>query len=203
MASSTTFFRALHAATRPAAVALGVCALGLAAAGHAAAAGASTDSVTIQLTAVMAPGSLVISVPDGEVLLPSPTVGSGGTRLVSVGRLQPITVTDNRAEDPGWTLSGEVLGTSPGAAGFDGADLGWTPGLVDESPGQLIVLGLTVKPGPATGSGLFGLDQPQVLAVANAGGGLGTVHVTATLSLALPTGTRAGRYSVTLTLTAV
>jgi hypothetical protein len=167
------------------------------------AATAAGDPVTIVLTATLQPGSLVISIPPTEVTLPSPTLSKNGAALVSTGRLQPIAVTDNRSGDPGWTLSGVITGAAPGQTGFDGQDLGWSPSLAGESPGQRITLGLTVKPRPATGSGLFGLDQPQVLAFTGGAPGLGTAHVGATLTLDLPTGTAAGRYSVTLTLTAI
>lgn len=192
---------------RTAATLLCAGAVGLLGGGPARAAGpgfrGSGDPVTIEVAATLGPGSLVISVPDTEVTLPPPTLSHGGTVLTSVGRLQPITVTDNRSKDSGWTLSGVISGAAPGARGFDGQDLGWAPSLVDESPGQQIVLGLTVKPGPPTGSGLFGLAQPQVLAFTTGAPGLGTAHVSAALTLDLPTGTAPGRYSVILTLTAI
>lgn len=187
-----------------AAVLLGVCAVGVLTAA-AAEAGTSGDPVTLKLASTVSPGSLVISVPDTEATLPSPTLNGTGTLLTSTGQLQPITVTDNRSNDPGWTLSGEISGPAQGATGFDGEYLGWTPSLVGESPGQKIVLGLTVKPGPdpGSGSGLFGLDQPQILAFTTGGVGLGSAHISATLTLDLPTTVRAGTYSVTLTLTAI
>ena len=188
---------------RLAAVLLCAGAVGLLGAQAAEAAGSSGDPVTVEVAATLGPGSLVISVPNTEVTLPPPTLGPGGNILTSVGHLQPITVTDNRSKDPGWTLSGVITGAAPGALGFDGQDLGWTPSLVTESPGQQIMLGLTVKPGPPTGSGLFGLATPQVLAFTGGAPGLGTADVSATLTLDLPTSTAAGRYSVTLTLTAI
>lgn len=188
---------------RAVAVLLGAGTIGALAAGSGYAAGAAGDPVTFVLTATLQPGSLVISIPSTEVTLPSPTLSKNGAALVSTGQLQPIAVTDNRSGDPGWTLSGVITGAAPGRAGFDGQDLGWSPSLAGESPGQRITLGLAVKPGPATGSGLFGLDQPQVLAFTGGAPGLGTAQVGATLTLDLPTGTAAGRYSVTLTLTAI
>jgi len=195
-----------HPAARLAAAVLCACALGLLTAAGASAQGpveASGDPVTLDLSATMQPGSLVISVPDAEAVLPSPTLNGTGTLFTGTGKLQPITVTDNRSGDPGWTLTGVISGPAQGAVGFDGEYLGWSPTLVDESPGQHIVLGLTVKPGPGGGSGPFGLDQPQILAFTSGGLGLGTAHISATLTLNLPTTIRPGKYSVILTLTAI
>jgi hypothetical protein len=93
---------------------------------HAAASAAAADTGPalgggeVTVSTVMAPGSLVISVP----LRQSPLAG----------RLQPIVVTDNRTADPGWTVTAILTGRRPGG-------LGWNPSLVSAAPGESIVLG--------------------------------------------------------------
>lgn len=165
------------------------------------------DPVTVTLGTTLGPGSLVISVSDDQVTLSAPLLNSTGTLFSTTGSLKPITVTDNRTADPGWTLTGVISGipqlAATGSLQFDGQDLGWVPSLVAESPVQAINLGLTVKPGPGSGSGTAGLAQPRVLAFTETGFGLGSAQLGATLHLDLPTRTTAGTYTVTLTLTAI
>jgi hypothetical protein len=129
-----------------------------------------------------------------------------GSLFATSGQLQPITVTDNRAGDPGWTLSGVSTAFSDGTTQINAENLGWGPALVDESAGQNITLGAVVNPAngvPATDTGTAGLSQPQTLASAAAGFGLGTAHLSASLSLNVPTSTTPGTYTATLTLTAI
>jgi hypothetical protein len=181
-------------------------------AASASAAGVSGDPVTVNLGTILGPGSLVISVSNSQVTLSTPVLNTSGTLFVATGQLQPITVTDNRTGDPGWTLTGVLSGgpqyvapnLSPNALGYGGQDLGWNPTLADESAGQLINLGLNVKPAPGSGAGTpGGLAQQQILAFTASGFGLGTAHLGAKLTLDLPAGTPAGTYIETLTLTAI
>jgi hypothetical protein len=154
------------------------------------------------LAATVGPGSLIISIPLSQVVLPSPVLNKSGDLFTSAGRLQPITVTDNRSGDPGWTLAG-VLSGAQGALSISGEDLGWVPSVVDEAPGQVVILGMTVSPTPLSATGAGGLAQPQILASTPAGSGLGTAHLDAALLFNALTGLTAGTYTATLTLTAI
>jgi hypothetical protein len=118
----------------------------------------------ITVSTVMAPGSLVISVP---LRLPPLT-----------GRLQPIVITDNRTEDPGWTVTAILTGQSA-------AKLSWNPNLLGAAPGASIVVGPRLN-----------LGQPRILASAAPGASLGTTRLDAALSANAPA-------AATFTLTAI
>jgi hypothetical protein len=161
---------------------------------------------TETITTTVVPGALTISVPDGQVTLPSPTLDTAGDLFTTSGALKPVTVTDNRAGNPGWTVNGQVSDFSDGAThSINGENLGWQPNVVDHAAGQTITLGAIVAPGNAAAgdNGNAGLKSQHALAIAGAGQGLGTAHLAAGLSLNVPTTTVAGTYSATLTLTAI
>lgn len=161
---------------------------------------------TETITTTVVPGALTISVPDGQVTLPSPTLDSAGDLFTTSGSLKPVTVTDNRAGNPGWTVNGQVSDFSDGAAhAINGENLGWQPNVVDHAAGQTITLGGVVAPGNAAAgdNGTAGLKSQHALAIAAPGAGLGTAHLAAGLNLNVPTSTVAGTYSATLTLTAI
>ena len=164
------------------------------------------SSATETLSTTVAPGALVISVPNSQVALPTPLLNNDGSLFTTAGALQTVTVTDNRAGNPGWTLSGVASAFSDGTTQISAENLGWGPALVDESAGQKITLGAVINPAggvPASDTGKLGLSQSQTLATAAAGSGLGTAHLGATLALNVPTTTTAGTYTSTLTLTAI
>jgi Bacterial Ig-like domain (group 3) len=160
------------------------------------------------------PGSLTISVADAsKVVLPSPVLSVTATFLTTSGAIHPVTVTDTRAGNPGWVLSGQVsdftnttgLTTTP----INGDNLGWTPNVVDSNPSQTIVAGPVVLPAsPVTVVDLpvgsaRGLKTSRTLASAAAGHGTGTAHLGADLVLNVPTTVTAGTYEAVLTLTAI
>lgn len=128
------------------------------------AAGSALGGGDITVSTVMAPGSLVISVP---LRLPP-----------LAGRLQPIVITDNRTEDPGWTVTAILTGRPA-----DG--LGWNPNLLGAAPGASIVLGPRQN-----------LGQPRILASAAPGASLGTTRLDAALTANAPA-------AATFTLTAI
>jgi len=167
----------------------------------------STASGSETITTTVTAGTLVISVPDSQVTLPSPVMNPNGDLFTTSGALKPVTVTDNRAGNPGWTLSGQVSDFSDGGShGINGENLGWSPNVVDHSPVQSLTLGAVVSPANGvamTDVNANGLKGSQVLATAAAGGGLGTAHLAAGLALNVPTSTVAGTYVATLTLTAI
>lgn len=167
----------------------------------------ATASESISTTVVA--GSLVISVANANVTLPSPTLTTDGSLFTTTGALNPITVTDTRAGNPGWTVSGQVSDFSDGQShGINGANLGWTPKLVDNAAAQTITVGPVVAAGNGLAPGApaptgVGLGSSRTLATAGALGGNGTAHLGAGLALNVPTSTVAGTYTATLTLTAI
>jgi hypothetical protein len=157
----------------------------------------------------IAPGSLVLSVDNASVVLPSPVLNPDATRLLTSGALNTITVTDTRAGNPGFSVSGQISDFTDGSGHIvNGADVGWTPKVVDHGAGQTVAAGPVVAPadGLAPGVGAaagIGLAASRILASAIAGAGTGSAHLGADLSLILPTGSVAGTYHATLTLTAI
>ncbi|SES37330.1 Ig-like domain-containing protein [Actinokineospora terrae] len=165
-----------------------------------------TASETITTTVLA--GELLISVANQNVVLPSPVMAADGSLLTTSGSLNPIKVTDTRAGNPGWNVSGQVSDFSNGANSINGANLGWTPKLVDKSAPQVIAVGAQVNPANAIAPGAsapngLGLAAARVLATAAALGGNGTANLSADLALNVPTSTVAGTYSALLTLTAI
>jgi len=164
------------------------------------------STATETITTTVLPGALVISVPDQQVTLPSPALDAGGTLFTTTGALQPITVTDNRAGNPGWTVSGLVSSFSDGTTTINAENLGWAPTAATDSAGQTITEGPTVAPANGVApsdTGTLGLSTAQTLASTAAGAGLGTAQLGANLTLNVPTTTTAGTYTATLTLTAI
>jgi hypothetical protein len=164
-------------------------------------------TATETITTTVLPGALVISVPDGQVTLPSPVLNNAGDMFTTSGALKPVTVTDNRAGNPGWTVNGQVSDFSDSAShAINGQNLGWTPNVVDHSGAQTLTLGGAVAPANGvapTDTGALGLKGSHALATAASGAGLGTAHLAAALALNVPTTTVAGTYVATLTLTAI
>ncbi|MFI5764227.1 Ig-like domain repeat protein [Streptomyces sp. NPDC051563] len=161
-------------------------------------------SASETITTTVTSGALAISVANPQVTLPSPVLNSDGDLLTTAGSINPVTLTDTRAGNPGWTVSGQVTDFSDGAThAINGQNLGWSPKLVDKAPAQTVTPGSAVPAAhgaAAADSGTAGLKSARTLAN---GTGLGTAHVTADLALNVPTSTVAGTYSATLTLTAI
>jgi hypothetical protein len=179
---------------------------------------ATSPAVSITITAYVPPkttetisttvdaGSLNISVPTGQVTLPDPVLNSGGTMFTTSGALETVTVTDNRAGNPGWTVSGLATAFSNGAVQINAENLGWTPGTPTGSAGQVLTAGPAIAAAngvPASDNGGAGLSVARTLVSASAGNGLGTAKVGASLALNVPTTTTAGTYQSTLTLTVI
>ncbi|MCF3133792.1 Ig-like domain repeat protein [Streptomyces olivochromogenes] len=156
------------------------------------------------ITTTVNSGALVISVDNPNVTLPSPVLNPTGDLLTTAGKINPVTLTDTRAGNPGWSVSGQASDFSDGGTHtINGQNLGWTPNVVDKSAGQTAAAGAVVDPanGVASGdAGNAGLKSSRSLAT---GTGLGTAHFGADLALKVPTSTVAGTYTATLTLTAI
>ncbi|WP_285611551.1 substrate-binding domain-containing protein [Actinokineospora globicatena] len=146
----------------------------------------ATQSLRTEVVA----GELLMSVEPGGVALPSPVMAADGSFLTTSGRLRTITVTDTRAGDPGWSLSGQLTDFTSDAGSIARGNAAWTPILLEQAPGQVITVG------PVTD-----LATTRVLAVATRGAG--TARLTARLDLWVPTATTAGDYRALLTLTAI
>ncbi|PZG01754.1 choice-of-anchor M domain-containing protein [Micromonospora deserti] len=150
-------------------------------------------------------GALTISVnpDDRAVVLPPAQLTAAGDRWESLGELRPVTVTDTRADSPGWSASGQIPQdfTADGGASFSAGFLGWTPRVLSQGTGQGVVPGPEVAPYVVGVGG--GLGGSAVLGSAPAGAGRGTARLGAGLRLSLPTETAAGTYTATLTLTAI
>ncbi|MEV7281491.1 Ig-like domain-containing protein [Streptomyces sp. NPDC093111] len=156
------------------------------------------------ITTTVQSGALVISVDHPNVTLPSPALTSGGDLLATTGAINPVTLTDTRAGNPGWSVSGQVTDFADGGTHrINGQNLGWTPKVVDKGAAQTVTPGTPVAAAgglaPAD-PGTAGLKSSRSLAT---GTGLGTAHLGADLALNAPTSTVAGTYTATLTLTAI
>ena len=156
------------------------------------------------ITTTVEAGALVISVDNPHVTLPSPVLNANGDLLTTTGKINPVTLTDTRAGNPGWSASGQITDfTDGGTHLINGQNLGWTPNVIDKSQAQTVTAGSPVAPaaGAAPGdAGTAGLKSSRSLA---SGTGLGTAHFGADLALNVPTSTVAGTYTATLTLTAI
>ncbi|TCO62424.1 Ig-like domain-containing protein [Actinocrispum wychmicini] len=159
-------------------------------------------------TTVLA-GELLISVENENVTLPSPVMLPDGSKLTTAGALNPVRVTDTRAGNPGWNVSGQVADFGDGQShSINGANLGWTPKVIDKVTAQTITAGPAVTAGNALAPGAaapagVGLSSARTLATATALAGNGTAHLGADLALNVPTATVAGTYTAVLTLTAI
>ncbi|MFD3450995.1 Ig-like domain repeat protein [Streptomyces sp. NPDC058691] len=161
-------------------------------------------SASEDITTTVESGALVISVDNPHVTLPSPVLNADGDLLATAGKINPVTLTDTRAGNPGWSASGQVTDFSDGGThAINGQNLGWTPNVIDHSPAQSVTAGSAVDPAHGASpedAGTAGLKSSRSLAI---GTGLGTAHFGADLALNAPTSTVAGTYTATLTLTAI
>ncbi len=184
--------------------------------------GVST-SQTVVTTVV--PGSLLISVATDAansnaqnlVTLANPVINTAGDLFTTSGDMIPVVLTDTRAGDPGYSVTGSVsdfVGSANAAHKINGQDLGWapksggaksthvTPTFATATAPAAVEGGVAM---PASGvSGLKGTGaQAAPLATTPSHGGTGTLRVGATLNLNVPTDTPADTYTATLTVTAI
>ena len=151
-------------------------------------------------TTVSQQGGLTMSVASSAaVVLPAPVLTGDASALSTSGDINPVTVTDTRAQSPGWNVVGQVGDFSNGTGGTIAAgSLGWAPKVIDSATGQNVTPGPLIAPNTAGG-----LGTAQQLATAPTGSARGTAHLGATLNLLAPTTTPLGTYTATLTLTAI
>ncbi|WP_447002007.1 choice-of-anchor M domain-containing protein [Saccharothrix isguenensis] len=158
---------------------------------------------TITTTLSAQEGVLAISVaPENrEVDLGALTLNPAADRYTAAGALKPITVTDTRADNPGWNASGRVRAfTTVDGQQLGGRYLGWTPTVLSSSANQTVTAGPQVASGFTAGTGLATWSQ---LGTAAAGAGRGTAQLGAGLSLEAPADLAPGTYRALLILTAI
>jgi hypothetical protein len=139
-------------------------------------------------------GTLTVTVVPGTV-----TLQGTGNRLEVTGMLQDVTVTDTRNYVPGWSVSGQesvfIRSRTAGGATIPGDQLGWVPVAVSPLAG-----GASLGPAVAPGTRRHGLGTGSALAYADAGSGIGTNTLSASLILDIRN-SRASRYTGILTIT--
>jgi hypothetical protein len=173
-------------------------------------------SASETLQAIVDAGTLTITAGGPTVDLGHLALNSTNDLLVSTPTdINTVTVTDTRAGNIHWTASGQVsdftLGTLPAAdqtKKINGANLGWTPRIIDQQATQTVTAGPPVAPGAGLAVGAsapagIGLGSVRELAHTIDGRSTGTAHLTASVVLQAPTSTSAGLYQATLTLTAI
>ena len=169
------------------------------------------QQATGNLQTTIAAGSLTISTDPTTVVLPAPALNATATFLTTAGSINPVTVTDTRAGNPGWVVSGQVSDFTSAASPttpINGFNLGWVPNLGNSSPGQVVQVGGKIDPANAVTADLpgtdgHGLKVSRQLAKTDPLKGTGTAVLGADLTLDVPTSVLAGTYSATLTLTAI
>lgn len=161
-------------------------------------------TATETITTTVEAGALVISVADSSVVLASPTLNTAGDLLVTTGTLKPVTITDTRAGNFGWNVSGQVSDfLATGSSTINGANLGWGPTVIDKATAQTVTPGSTVAAGHGVAPGASSTEGLRVSRTLAVGLGLGTAHLGASLALNAPTTTLPGVYTATLTLTVI
>ncbi|WP_435736655.1 hypothetical protein V5D56_18075 [Cellulosimicrobium sp. PMB13] len=152
----------------------------------------------VSVTAESTPGELVWSVAsDAPVDLG--VAAPAGDRTAAHGTLHEVSVTDTRQGSPAWYLTGQVGDFRSGSGStLAASSLGWEPRLL--RPGGGTRQGVTVEPDLLAGKGLA---TPSVLGSAPPGHDQGTAVLGAELSLEAPVEAPTGRYTSTLTLTAL
>lgn len=154
----------------------------------------ATGEVSVSFDVEAAGGGLSLQVTDAAIDLGAAELTSSIDALVAEGRLPQIRVTDTRAADEGWALTG-VASAFRSSEGVDSeATLGWTPAVVAQSQGQRVTAGPSVDSADGLGTG-------ATLANAVAGHSRGTADLDAALRVQTPTTTPAGTYVGTVTLT--
>lgn len=154
------------------------------------------ENITVHLVET---GALTISVQDQNVFLPDFTLDAAADRLSSGGPINPVTVTDTRLYEQGWSVSGQVTDFTSSSTDttISSTGLGWTPNVVSKPTATTVInAGSVVAPFTAGG-----LSTAKTLASAPADEGRGTTVLGADLLLKAPTTTKPGTYTALLTLT--
>lgn len=163
---------------------------------------AASDAGGVPVTASVpdtstTPGSLSMTVADGAVTLGEPV--TTGDRFRFAGTLPTVSVTDSRNDAQsaggGWTVSGQASDLVNGGSRLRAESLGWTPKVATPRAGLV--------PGDAVATKLeggAGLAAPATLATASSDARGGTTEIGADIVLDVPTSTRSGQYTGSLTV---
>lgn len=122
-----------------------------------------------------------------------------GSYFEATGQINPIAVTDSRHSKAPWSISAAVGDFKDGTKTFSGANLGWTPKVVEAGAGA--TAGESVVSGYAGGGS--GLSISRGLGSASQGHDKGTAKLGADLDLKIPGEVAKGSYRATLTITAL
>lgn len=155
--------------------------------------GSQTGSVDVSVS-LPATGGLALTVGSTKADLGAAKLSSDLSTYRASGALPEVKVTDLRAANPGWSLTGQVTDLTSGSHTIDGKQLGWRPKVAATAEGQTVKAGSRVRPGD-------GLAAPKVLASAAAGQGTGTATLGADLNLSVPSWARGGTYTGVITIT--
>ncbi|MFI6587542.1 hypothetical protein [Embleya sp. NPDC050493] len=146
-------------------------------------------------------GPLTLGVGGTDVALPGVTLN--GKDAFTGGALNPLTVSDARGTNAGWTLTGQASDLTAAGGRIVGDNLGWTP-TAKSVTGTLPTGGATpqvtagAKAEPGTG-----LGRPRTLCSSAAGASAGSFECAGALKLGVPGITVPGTYTGTLTLTLI
>jgi purple acid phosphatase-like protein/calcineurin-like phosphoesterase family protein len=122
-----------------------------------------------------------------------------GDHFEASGKINPIIVSDSRRSLAPWSLSANVSDFKDGDKTFSGANLGWSPYVLDGGAGA--TAGKPVASG-YTDQGK-GLSVSRGLASAEQGHTRGSARLGADLDLKIPDSVQKGDYRATLTITAL
>lgn len=156
--------------------------------------GSADQEITAE---VRATGPLTLAAAGTAVALSA--ADPGGT---ATGALHTLTVSDQRGNNAGWSLVGQVENFTAGHGGVIAADnLGWAPtaSVVDDGlvgSDGVVTPGGTAAPGAGTG-----LGTARTLCAAPGGASGGRFECGAGLSLGVPASSLPGDYTATLTVT--
>ncbi|MFI1438704.1 fibronectin type III domain-containing protein [Streptomyces fructofermentans] len=122
-----------------------------------------------------------------------------GNHFEATGRINPLLVTDSRRSLSPWSVSANVSDFQDAGKTFSGANLGWTPYVLDGGAGA--------KASDPVASGYDdkgkGLSVSRGLGSADQGHARGSARLGADLDLKIPDSVEKGAYRATLTITAL
>ncbi|MGC0422407.1 hypothetical protein [Embleya sp. AB8] len=146
-------------------------------------------------------GPLTLGVGGTDVALPGVTLN--GKDAFTGGALNPLTVSDARGTNAGWTLTGQASDLTAAGGRIVGDNLGWTP-TAKSVTGTLPTGGTApqVSAGGKADPGA-GLGRPRTLCSSAAGASAGSFECGGDLKLGVPGITVPGTYTGTLTLTLI
>ena len=172
-----------------------------------------TLNLTVQgfPTNVASPTTKTVGPPTNIVFLSNAVLNASATLLTATGNIIPVVVTDTRAGNLGYVVTGHLEDFTGPAGVINAQNVGWVPAFVSSSRGAdgitnggLVDGGVTAAANgvAAAAPGILGLKDTPKLFTALPGHSNGQVVYGAALDLKAPTSTLPGAYEAVLTLTA-